>query len=63
MRCPLCQADAGIGSWRSRVRRGDKHIWVEAACWRCPTCRTRTGPGQFMCSDLADANEDRAHKL
>lgn len=57
MLCPRCQAVCTQGTWRSRVRREGREVWFEAACWKCPACRTNYGPLQFITAELEDQNE------
>ncbi|MDB4278122.1 hypothetical protein N9917_00715 [Deltaproteobacteria bacterium] len=57
MQCPRCQSDCIEGSWRSRIRRGDKTIRIQAACWVCSSCRTSMGPLQLLTVELEDQND------
>jgi hypothetical protein len=57
MLCPRCRSTCTEGTWRSRVRRGDKELRVHLQCWRCSSCRLPTGPFQFVTPELATAND------
>lgn len=57
MLCPRCRGVAVESSWRSRVRREGKDIWVQAKCGKCSSCRTSTGPLTFLTPALEDENE------
>jgi len=55
MLCPRCQSACTAATWRSRIRRGDRVIWIDAACWSCSVCRCR-----FLTTELADQNDSLA---
>jgi Fe-S-cluster-containing hydrogenase component 2 len=57
MLCPRCQSVCTEGTLRNRVRRGDKVVWIQAACWVCTSCRTHCGPLQILTPELEDRND------